>query len=67
MDEYADMVKDVLQYYEGVTGHTTSTFLHMKLGDELQKRELSPHIYETGEEARKAPIPDQAPASLARA
>ncbi len=66
VNEYADMVKDVLQYYEGVTRYTTSTFLRMKLGDELQKRELSPHIYETGEEARKALIPNQSPPSPAR-
>jgi propionate CoA-transferase len=41
-------------YYTGVTRYTTSTFLRMKLGDALQKRELAPHIYESGEEARKA-------------
>ncbi len=54
VDEYTDMVKHVMQYYEGVTRYTTSTFLRMKLGDELQKRDLAPHIYETREEARAA-------------
>lgn len=53
VDEYTDMVKYVLRYYESVTRYTTSTFLRMKLGDELKKRDLSPYIYETREEARK--------------
>jgi propionate CoA-transferase len=54
VDAYTDMVKHVMQFYEGVTRYTTSTFLRMKLGDELQKRDLAPHIYETREEARAA-------------
>lgn len=54
VDDYSDMVKYVMQFYEGVTRYTTSTFLRMKLGDELQKRDLAPYIYETREEARKA-------------
>ena len=54
VDEYGDMVKYVMQFYEGVTRYTTSTFLRMKLGDELQKRDLAPYIYESREEARKA-------------
>ena len=48
------MVKYAAQFYESVTRYTTSTFLRMKLGDELQKRGVSPHIYESKEEARKA-------------
>ncbi len=54
VDEYSDMVKYVMQFYETVTRYTTSTFLRMKLGDELQKRDLAPYIYESREEARKA-------------
>jgi propionate CoA-transferase len=54
VDAYTDLVKYVMQYYEGVTRYTTSTFLRMKLGDELQKRDLAPHIYESREEARAA-------------
>ena len=53
MNEYTDMVKYVMQFYESVTRYTTSAFLRMKLGDELQKRDLAPHIYETKEEAQK--------------
>ena len=54
VEEYSDMVKYVMQFYESTTRYTTSTFLRMKLGDELQKRNLPPHIYETREEARGA-------------
>jgi propionate CoA-transferase len=54
VEEYAEMVKYVMQFYEKVTRYTTSTFLRMKLGDELQKRDVAPYIYETKEEARKA-------------
>jgi len=54
LDEYTDMVKYVTKFYDTVTRYTTSTFLRMKLGDELQKRGVAPHIYESREEARKA-------------
>lgn len=54
VDEYSDMVKHVTKFYETVTRYTTSTFLRMKLGDELQKRGVAPHIYESREEARRA-------------
>jgi propionate CoA-transferase len=55
VDEYTDMVKDlVANYYEGVTRYTTSTFLRMKLGESLEKRNVAPHIYESREEARRA-------------
>jgi len=55
VDEYTDMVKDVVdRFYLGVTRYTTSAFLRMKLGDALQKRNLAPHIYESQQEARKA-------------
>ncbi len=55
VDEYSDMVKYLLeQYYTGATRYTTSTFLRMKLGEALQKRNVAPHIYESSEEARQA-------------
>jgi propionate CoA-transferase len=53
VEEYAEMVKYVMQFYEKVTRYTTSTFLRMKLGDELAKREVAPHLYESKEEAHK--------------
>jgi len=54
-DEYIKMVKFVVsKYYSDVTRYTTSAFLRMKLGDELKRRHLAPHIFQTKEEARKA-------------
>ena len=53
MDEYADLVKFIdSTYYLSVHRYTTSAFLRLKLGKALLKRELSPRIYETVEEAK---------------
>ncbi len=53
LDAYTDMVKGIVErYYANVTRYTTSTFLRMKLGDALQKRNVAPHIYESQEDAR---------------
>jgi propionate CoA-transferase len=54
IDEYSDMVQYVMQFYESTTRYTTSTFLRMKLGDELAKRDVAPHIYDTRERAIRA-------------
>ena len=55
VDEYTDMVKHLVDnFYSGVTRYTTSTFLRMKLGDALKKREVAPHIYESRQEAQEA-------------
>jgi propionate CoA-transferase len=52
---YTEMVKRLCErYYSGVTRYTTSAFLRMKLGDELEKREVASHIYESSEEAHSA-------------
>ena len=54
-DEYINMVKDVVsEFYDQTTRYTTSAFLRMKLGDELKKRDLAPHIFQSKEEARQA-------------
>lgn len=54
MDEYADLVKYIDDtYYLSVHRYTTSAFLRLKLGKELGKRQLSPRVYETVEEARQ--------------
>ncbi len=54
-DDYVKMVKYVVsEFYADVTRYTTSAFLRMKLGDELKKRHLAPHIFQTKEEARRA-------------
>jgi propionate CoA-transferase len=39
------------RWYDGVTRYTTSAFLRAKLGDALARRKLSPHVFETEEEA----------------
>ena len=53
MDAYGEMVHGLVErYYSGVTRYTTSSFLRMKLGDPLQRRDVAPHIYESAEEAR---------------
>jgi len=55
VDEYTLMVKDLVNdFYYGVSRYTTSTFLRMKLKGALEKRLLSPHIFETAEEAKNA-------------
>jgi propionate CoA-transferase len=56
VDEYADMVKYVMRYYSEVTRYTSSTFLRLKLGDELARRNIVPYMFQTGEEARGALI-----------
>jgi propionate CoA-transferase len=54
-DEYVKMVQFVVsKYYSDVTRYTTSAFLRMKLGDELKKRNLAPHIFQSKDEAREA-------------
>ncbi len=55
VDEYTEMVKGLVdRLYSGVTRYTTSAFLRMKLGGALEKRGVSPRIYESAEEARRA-------------
>ena len=42
MDVYTEMVRGLTErFYSGVTSYTTSTFLRMKLGDALSKREVA--------------------------
>ncbi|NOY68921.1 MAG: acyl CoA:acetate/3-ketoacid CoA transferase [Deltaproteobacteria bacterium] len=55
VDPYTNMVKKLVNdCYSGVTRYTTSAFLRMKLGDALAKRNVAPHIYESGSEAKSA-------------
>jgi propionate CoA-transferase len=54
VDAYTDMVQYLVdRYYCATTRYTTSTFLRMKLGDALSRRDVAPHIYESREEARR--------------
>ena len=54
LEAYTDMVKDLVdRFYSGVTRYTTSTFLRMKIGDALARRDVAPHIYESRTEAQR--------------
>jgi propionate CoA-transferase len=54
-DDYINMVKHVVsEFYTDTTRYTTSAFLRMKLGDELKRRDIAPHIFQSKEEARQA-------------
>ncbi|MCZ6841643.1 MAG: hypothetical protein O7G32_02295, partial [SAR324 cluster bacterium] len=52
MDQYADLVKHVeSNFYLSVARYSTSAFMRLKLGKALEERQLSPHIYESTDEA----------------
>jgi propionate CoA-transferase len=51
-DEYAEMVKHLVDhYYFGVSRYTTSAFLRAKLGKTLGQRGVAPHVYESAADA----------------
>ena len=53
LDAYAKMIRYMEQtYYIKVTRYSTSAFMRAKLGEELGKRNVAPHVFETAEEAR---------------
>jgi propionate CoA-transferase len=53
IDDYIAMVKGVVdRHYHDVTRYTSSTFLRMKLGEALEKRQIAARISATAEEAR---------------
>jgi propionate CoA-transferase len=53
LDSYMDLVRYVEnRYYISVSRYTTSGFMRLKLGRELEKRRVSSHIFETGREAK---------------
>mgnify|MGYP001426080401 FL=1 len=60
MQEYMDMVSDVVQLYLSVTRYTTNTFLRAQLGDALRQRDLAPQLYETAAEAAARLDPSKA-------
>jgi len=58
VDDYAAMVKYLTErYYTTVSRYTTSAFMRLKLGEALESRGVSPHIYETQREALEAQRP----------
>ncbi len=55
LDPYSAMVRGLMErFYTHVSRYTTSGFLRMKLGAALQRRGVSPHIYESAEEEAAA-------------
>jgi propionate CoA-transferase len=53
-DAYAKMIRYLEKtYYATVTRYTTSAFMRAKLGEELEKRDVAPHVFETADEARE--------------
>ncbi|MFZ2974605.1 MAG: acyl CoA:acetate/3-ketoacid CoA transferase [Ferribacterium limneticum] len=54
IDDYIAMVKSVVdRHYHDVTRYTSSTFLRMKLGEALEKRQIAARISATAEQARE--------------
>ncbi|WP_291994591.1 acyl CoA:acetate/3-ketoacid CoA transferase [Candidatus Accumulibacter sp. ACC003] len=52
VDDYVDMVKEVVDtYYHNVTRFTSNTFLRAKLGEALERRKIAARSYETAAEA----------------
>ena len=55
MAAYMDAVRYVEQrYYLRCSRFTNSGFLRMKLGNELQRREVSARLFETREQAERS-------------
>jgi len=64
VDEYAQMVKQLTENcYTHVSRYTTSAFMRLKLGEALEGRGLSAHIFETQREALDAAKGESAQAS----
>jgi len=55
MDYHANMISEMeQQFYTTSTRYSTGAFLRMKLGEALSKRKVSPHIFESDKQAKKA-------------
>jgi propionate CoA-transferase len=53
VDDYIGMVKELMKkYYVDVTRYTSSTFLRLKLGEALSRRNVAPHLYASVVEAQ---------------
>jgi propionate CoA-transferase len=55
MDYHAQMISTIeKQFYTTSTRYSTGAFLRMKLGEALAKRKVSPHLFESDKQAKKA-------------
>jgi propionate CoA-transferase len=53
-DDYISRVRRLAErYYASVTRYTTSSFMRLKLSEQLSNRGLAPHVYESRQEAMK--------------
>lgn len=53
IDAYIGMVKGIMErHYHDVTRYTSNTFLRMKLGEALEKRQIPPRLYGSANEAQ---------------
>jgi len=53
VDDYIGMVKGIMdRHYHDVRRYTANTFLRVKLGEALERRQIPPHLYESADEAR---------------
>jgi propionate CoA-transferase len=53
IDAYAQMIRYMeATYYNTVSRYTTSAFMRVKLGRDLEKRNVAPHIFESEREAQ---------------
>ena len=67
VDDYAEMVRYLSErYYTHVSRYTTSAFMRLKLGEALEGRGLSAHIYETQREALDSTKPWTAQTAVSR-
>ncbi len=49
---FVDLLTELEEkYYQTATRYSTSAFLRQKMGQDLKKRKISPHIFETQQEA----------------
>ena len=54
VDDYAALVRELAErHYASVTRYTTSSFMRLKLSEQLSHRGLAPNIYESRQEAMK--------------
>ena len=59
VDAYIDIVKEILdRHYLNVTRYTANSFLRMKLGEALERRQLEARLYDSADAAGKALGPE---------
>ncbi|UCV14785.1 acyl CoA:acetate/3-ketoacid CoA transferase [Quatrionicoccus australiensis] len=53
IDDYIAVVKGIMaRHYHHVTRYTASSFMRLKLGEALARQQITPHLYESADEAQ---------------